>query len=65
MAAPLNDISRATIGVFAWVLAGADTWEGACTLMEDALTLYLEMLRDSGDPIPASHARAEKIKVGG
>lgn len=44
-------------------VAAADTLEATRALMEEALTLHLEMLRDMGDPVPAPHARAAVVRV--
>lgn len=44
-------------------VAAADTIEETRQLMEEALALHLEMLRDMGEPIPAPHVRAAVVQV--
>jgi predicted RNase H-like HicB family nuclease len=44
-------------------VAAADTIEGARQLMEEALALHLEMLRELGEPVPAPHVRAAVVQV--
>jgi predicted RNase H-like HicB family nuclease len=44
-------------------VAAADTIEETRQLMEEALALHLEMLRDLGEPVPAPHVRAAVVQV--
>lgn len=44
-------------------VAAADTIEETRKLMEEALILHLEMLRDMGEPIPLPHVRAAVVQV--
>ena len=39
-------------------VAAADTFEETRQLMQEALALHLEMLREMGGTVPAPHARA-------
>jgi predicted RNase H-like HicB family nuclease len=44
-------------------VAAADTIEETRQLMEEALALHLEMLREMGEPVPAPHVRAAVVQV--
>jgi predicted RNase H-like HicB family nuclease len=44
-------------------VAAADTIEQTRQLMQEALALHLEMLREMGEPVPAPHARAAVVHV--
>lgn len=44
-------------------VAAADTIEETRQLMEEALALHLEMLRDMGEPIPTPRVRAAVVQV--
>lgn len=44
-------------------VAAADTVEETRQLMEEALALHLEMLREMGEPVPAPHVRAAVVQV--
>jgi predicted RNase H-like HicB family nuclease len=45
------------------VFAGADTREETATLMREALTSYVEFLREEGRDVPESMHRIEYIAV--
>lgn len=44
-------------------VAAADTIEETRQLMEEALALHIEMLRDMGEPVPVPHVRAAIVQV--
>jgi len=44
-------------------VAAADTIEETRQLMQEALALHLEMLRDMGEPVPPPHVRAAVVQV--
>jgi predicted RNase H-like HicB family nuclease len=48
---------------FPGCVAAADTIEETRLLMEEALALHLQMLRDMGEPIPTPHVRAAVVQV--
>jgi predicted RNase H-like HicB family nuclease len=40
-----------------------DAGDETLQLMEEALALHIEMLRDMGEPIPESHVRAAVVQI--
>ena len=44
-------------------VAAAETIEEARLLMEEALTLHVEMLREMGEPVPTPHTRAAIVQI--
>jgi predicted RNase H-like HicB family nuclease len=44
-------------------VAAADTVEETRLLMEEALTLHVEMLREMGEPIPTPHTQAAVVQI--
>lgn len=44
-------------------VAAGDTVEETRRLMEEALTLHVDMLREMGEPIPAPHTQAAVVQI--
>lgn len=44
-------------------IAAAETVEETRKLMEEALVLHLEMLREMGEPIPQPHIQAAVVQI--
>ncbi len=44
-------------------VAAGDTVEETRRLMEEALTLHVDMLREMGESIPAPHTRAAIVQI--
>lgn len=44
-------------------VAAAETIEETRLLMEEALTLHVEMLREMGEPVPTPHTRAAIVQI--
>jgi predicted RNase H-like HicB family nuclease len=44
-------------------VAAGDTVEETCRLMEEALTLHVDMLREMGEPIPVPHTQAAVVQI--
>jgi predicted RNase H-like HicB family nuclease len=44
-------------------IAAAETVEETRKLMEEALVLHLEMLREMGEPIPQPHIQAVVVQI--
>lgn len=44
-------------------VAAAATAEETLAMMQEALALHIEMLRDMGEPIPAPHVVAAKVQI--
>jgi predicted RNase H-like HicB family nuclease len=44
-------------------VAAGKTAEETLQLMEEALALHIEMLRDMGEPVPMPHVRAAVVQI--
>ncbi len=44
-------------------VAAGDTIEETSHLMEEALALHIEMLREMGEPVPGPHSRAAVVRI--
>jgi predicted RNase H-like HicB family nuclease len=44
-------------------IAAATTVEETLTLMEEALAMHLEMLREMGEPVPAPNVQAAIVQI--
>jgi predicted RNase H-like HicB family nuclease len=44
-------------------VAAGDTVEETRRLMEQALTLHVDLLREMGEPIPAPHTKAAVVQI--
>ena len=46
-------------------VAAGDTVEETRRFMEEALALHVDMLRETGEPIPAPHTQAAIVQIAG
>ena len=44
-------------------VAAGDTVEETSHLMEEALALHIEMLREMGEPVPEPHSQAAVVRI--